>query len=118
MTDAIRLVLKCSVPAAKADAVRKLQRSLIEICKEKDSGLLSYEFFLNDTGSELYALEWYKNSAAIMTHMGIGGETLNQLLGTIQITRAEVFGNASDELIEAFEPFNAKFFKHWDGFTR
>ncbi len=118
MTDAIRLVLRCSVPEGKANDLKSLQRSLIETCKEKDSGLLSYEFFFNDTGSEMYALEWYKDSAAVMTHMGIGGETLNQVLGTVQIIRAEVFGNATDELIEAFKPFNAKYFRHWDGFTR
>jgi quinol monooxygenase YgiN len=118
MATAIRLVLQCSVPAGKDGEVKELLRSLIDTCKKNDPGLLSYEFFFNDTGSEMYAMEWYKDSAAVMTHMGIGGETLNQLLGTIQITRAEVFGNASDELIEAFEPFKAKFTKHWDGFTR
>lgn len=118
MSDAIRLVIQCSVPAGKAGEAKVLLREAIDLCQEKDMGLLSYEYFFDESESEFYALEWYKDSAAVLTHMGIVGETLNKLLETVQITRAEVFGNASDELIEAFVPFSAKVFRYWGGFTR
>lgn len=118
MSDAIRLVLQCSVPAGKASEVKTLLGNAINICQEKDSGCLSYQFFFDDAESELYALEVYRDSAAVVGHIGIIGETLTQLLSVAQMTRPEVFGNASDELIKALEPFKAKFFKHWGGFTR
>ena len=118
MTNAIRLVIECSVPAGKSGDVKKLLQNAIDICEEKDMGLLSYEFFFNKDESRLYAVEWYKDSWAVLAHLGIVGDALNQLLEAAPMSRAEVFGNASAELIEAFAPFKAKFYKHWGGFTR
>ena len=94
-----------------------LQRA-IDTCEQKDPGLLSYEFFFNGDESKMYAVEWYKDSAAVMSHMGLVGDTPNQLLEAAPVSRAEVFGNASDELIEAFAPFKAQYYRHWGGFTR
>ena len=118
MTDSIRLVIQVSIPTGRAAELKSIQLKAIDLCREKDSGLLSYEFFFNDVESEMYAVEWYKDSAAVLAHLGMVGEILNKLMDIGTITRAEVFGDASAQLIEAFEPFKASFFKHWDGFTR
>ena len=118
MSDSIRLVIRCSVPAEKAGEAKRLLGILIETCQEKDLNLLSYEFFFSKAEDELYALELYKDSAAVLAHMGIAGATLTQLLETAPANRVEVFGNASAELKEAFGPLNALFVNHWNGFTR
>ena len=40
-------------------------REATDLAKEKDVGLLSYEFFFDETESEMHALELYKDSGAL-----------------------------------------------------
>ena len=41
--------------------------------------------------------------------LGIVGDQLNQLSNNSELSRFEVFGDASDELVEALKPLGAKF---------
>ena len=118
MTSSIRFIIEFTIAEGKLDELKKLQTTAIETTKGKDSGALSYEFFFNDDESKLYALEWYKDSEAVLSHLEIVGEILNQLLAVSQPTRFEVFGSPSDELVEALAPFSPKVLNHWGGFTR
>ena len=118
MSYSIRFVVEFTVNEGKLDIVKQLLTPLIETVEAKDSGALSYEFFFNNDESKFYILEWYKDSEAALAHMGIVKDPLSRLLEVSQGTRFEIFGNASDKLVQALTPFGAQFFKHWGGFTR
>ena len=70
--------------------------------KEKDQGTLQYDWFLNQDQTEGVVLERYIDSNALLAHMGNLGDTLGQLLG-ISDFRGEVYGNPSQELMNATE---------------
>lgn len=72
---------------------------LIERCK-KEPGLLCYEWFFNDDETELYAHEWYVDSAAVGAHMEFGGEELEKLLEAAPPNKVDVYGNLTAELRE------------------
>jgi quinol monooxygenase YgiN len=57
--------MRSSVAEGKAGEVKALLREAIDLAKEKEVGLLSYEFFFDETESEMYALELYKDSGAL-----------------------------------------------------
>ena len=118
MKDAIHVVMQSSVTDGKAEKVKEILRNHVDECKEKYPDVLGYEFFFNDSESELYALEWFSDSAALLKHIGLTAETFKKLSEVTQTQRVEVFGNASAELVEASAAFNAKVVKHWYGFTR
>ncbi len=79
---------------------------------------MDYEFYFNDESTKVYAVERYKDSEAVMAHLGIVGETLTKLLEVAPIARAEVFGKPSSEVLQALESFEARVFRHWGGFSR
>ena len=79
---------------------------------------MSYEFFFNKNESKFYVLEWYKDSDAALAHMGLVNEMLGKILEVSKVARFEIFGNASDALIEGLTPLGAQFFTHCGGFTR
>jgi quinol monooxygenase YgiN len=118
MERSIRFVVEFTINDGKREAVKQLLTPLIEMVEAKDSGALSYEFFFNKDESKFYVLEWYKDSEAALNHMGIVKEYLSKLLEVSQVTRFEIFGNASEKLVEGLTPLGAQFFTHWGGFTR
>ena len=118
MADTIRFVFELTIDEKQLDSAKGLLSAAIEDVQAKDSGVMDYEFYLNDDATKLYAVERYKNSDAVMAHLGIVGETLAKLLELAPMTRAEAFGNPSDEVLKALEPFNLSVYPRWGGFTR
>ena len=98
--------------------MKQLLIPLIKTVETEDSGALSYEFFFNNDESQFYVLEWYKDSEAALGHMGLVNETISKLLEVSQLTRFEIFGKASEKLVQGLTPLGVQFFKHWKGFTR
>ena len=66
-----------------------------------DAGVLQYDWFFNADESKCVIRETYADSDAVLTHLGLMGDLLGQLIevgGGIEI---EVFGDPSDALLEA-----------------
>ena len=118
MENSIRFLFELSVADNQLPAVKDLLSSAIEDVQAKDFGVLDYEFYFDDGSTKFYAVERFKDSDAVMKHLGIVGETLNKLLEVAPITRAEIFGTPSAELLTALEPFNPRVFARWGGLTR
>ena len=118
MTNDIHVVMQSSVIDGKAERVKEILHNHVDECKEKYPDILGYEFFFDNSESELYALEWFRDSAALLKHIRFTAETFQQLSQVTQTQRVELLGNASAELVEASAAFKAKVVKHWYGFTR
>jgi quinol monooxygenase YgiN len=118
MTDYIRANAELSIPAGKIDEFKKLAAELIKKVEANEPNTLSYEWFLSDDESKCYVLEIYKDSEALMAHLGDIGEMMGPFLELAPLTRLELYGSPSDEVRQALEPFGTKFFEHWNGLTR
>ncbi len=118
MSRSIWIIGEYIVKDGQLDTVKMLLKTGIETVKANDPGVLSYEFFFNDDESKLYSIEYYKDSEAVLVHMGIIGDLFPKLAEVAPMVRGEIFGNASGELIKALAPLGPKFFKHWGGFSR
>jgi quinol monooxygenase YgiN len=118
MTNSVRFVMEHLVADGKLDVAKALLRRAIEAAKTKDLGVLSYDFFLNGGESTIYVVEWYRDSEAVLAHLGTVADILPKLLDVAQVTRFEVFGNPSEALVQDLAPLGPRVVTHWDGFTR
>lgn len=66
----------------------------------------------------LGVVDTYRDSDAIMAHFANVGELLGALGKIAPITEFKIYGNLSDEVRQATEPFNARYYGHLHGFTR
>ena len=118
MTSEIRIVGEFTINEGKTEAFKELIKTAIETVRSNEPDTLRYEFYFNEDETACYPLELFRNSQAVLTHLEDVGAIVSKLSEVAQITRVEIYGNASDELKQALAPFGAKFFKHWGGFTR
>ena len=118
MNTEIRIVGEFTIAEGKTDAFKELIRTAIERVRSNEPDTLTYEFYFSDDETKCHALELYRNSQAVLTHIEDVGELLPKILAVAQIASVDIYGNATGELKEALASFGAKFFTHWSGFTR
>ncbi|MCP4688710.1 MAG: hypothetical protein GY859_11715 [Desulfobacterales bacterium] len=118
MKSAVRFVMEFSIMEGRASEVKEMIEVLVEKVEAGNPGTLSYEFFFDDQETKVYTLAVFKDSDSFFSHKEIVDETFAKVLEKARLTRAEVFGDPSDQLVRVLEPFSPRVFRHWKGFTR
>jgi hypothetical protein len=88
----------------------------LEVVRERDTGTLRYDIFLNADESEALVIEEYVDTAAMMEHLASIGEDLSAAILATASVRGELLGDLSPEfkeqlqggLVQPFAPFLAK----------
>ena len=94
----------------KLDQFKRIAEACVQIVREKDTGTLQYDWFLNHDETICEVREKYKDSDAVLEHMGNLGNTLGELLSTCQMD-LEICGAPSDQLLGALEGLEIKFYR-------
>jgi quinol monooxygenase YgiN len=76
----------------------RLSEQAREIVRDKDSGTLQYDIYLNADRSEAMVIERYRDSEAAMEHAANLGDLFAEVLATVEVIHGEVLGEASPEL--------------------
>lgn len=118
MKNYIRINAEFSVPEANIDDFKKKAAELVRKVEANEPGALSYEWFLSDDKHACTLVEVYKDSDAVMAHLGNVGALLGPLVEVAPLSRLFILGNPSAEVRQAFAPFGPKILEHWNGVTR
>lgn len=108
----VSAVLK--IKEGKLAEFKQLATKLIAGVKEKDTGTLVYDWYLNESTMECAVMETYADSQAAMAHMGNAGEHLPHLMELCDMS-FEVYGNPSAELSKALEGLSPRIFPYFAG---
>ena len=118
MNSEVWLIAEFTIKEGKIDAFKDVANMFITAVQVNEPGALTYQFYFNNKQTKCLVMEQYCDSKAVLTHLRNVGALVMKLLDTAQLTRGEIYGNASKELRVAATPFGVKFFQHWDGFVR
>jgi hypothetical protein len=102
------------IPREKLSEFKRLADEALKITAE-EPGVLQYDWFFNDDESKCVVREIYADSNAVLTHLGLVGDLLGNIIevgGGIEI---EVFGDPSDELLEAIEALQPTIYSYFQG---
>ena len=110
----IKLRALFKINEGQLDAFKQITSQFISTVKEKDSGTLMYDWYLNEDTLECSVLEDYADSNATLEHVANVGDLLQKLtnLGKMSI---ELYGNPNEELSKALEGLDAKIFPFYTG---
>jgi hypothetical protein len=118
MTDYLRADAELSIKEGMLEEFKVLANAVIEKVKANEPNTLSYELYLSKDGSQCHVAETYRDSDAVMAHLGNIGEILGSVLEVAPLTRFKLYGNPSDEVRQALEPLGTQFFDEFSGFAR
>jgi quinol monooxygenase YgiN len=91
-----------------------------DIVRRLEPGTTKYEWFLYDKGNKCIVIESYNSSTAGISHAKGEAVTkiLPQILKVAKISRFEVCGNPSKELLKELADVNPSVYRFIGGFTR
>lgn len=96
----IQVTARAAIHEGKLDEFKALAAECMRTVREKDSGTLQYDWFLNAAQTECVVQEVYKDSQAVLEHIANLGATMGAIFNVSDCT-FEVFGSPSPELAEA-----------------
>jgi quinol monooxygenase YgiN len=96
----IQLTARAAIHEGKHEEFKVLAAECMRTVRERDSGTLQYDWFLNEAQAECVVRETYRDSEAVLEHIANLGATLGAILAVCDWT-FEVFGSPSPELVAA-----------------
>ena len=93
------------------EAFKEIAATMIEAVREKEKGIgcLQYDWFYNETRSECIVREIYRDSDAVLAHMGNVGPMLGQLAAISELS-LQVCGTPSEALKKASEGMDITYY--------
>ena len=110
----LQVTARLRIHDGKLDEFKNVAKACLEGVREKDKGTLQYDWFFNEGQTECVVRERYVDSNAALEHMGNLGETLGALLGLVDLS-LEICGTPSDELVQATEGIDIKYYSFFQG---
>ena len=86
----------------------------LSIVKAKDKDTLQYDWYFDGSQTECVVREKYPDSKALLVHLGNIGELFGKLVALGEFS-AEVYGEPSEELLQATKGLNIKVYTFYQG---
>jgi quinol monooxygenase YgiN len=102
MMDEIQVTARLAIHDGKFENFKDVARTCLVSVREKDTGTLQYDWFLNEDQAVCTVRERYQDSDAVLQHVANLGDTLGELLA-VSVLSLEVYGAPSSELLNALE---------------
>jgi len=97
---ALQVTARLTIHEGKLAEFKEVAAACMESVREKDTGTLQYDWFFNADETECVVRETYRDSGAVLEHIGNLGETMGALLSVCDMD-LEVYGSPTQELAEA-----------------
>lgn len=108
----IRVVAHFEINPGGRSEFERLAKEAAGYADENEPETLVYDWYVADDGETARIYEVYESSEALLAHLGgkIGTEILPPIMKAAPMTRVDLFGPASDQLVAAAGNFPATLF--------
>ena len=110
----LQVTARLKIHEGKLDEFKQLAAQCLMTVKEMDQDTLQYDWFFNKEQTECVVRERYTDSNAIFAHLANLGELFGKILAVSDFS-VEVFGEPSQELINATKNLNPKIYSFYQG---
>lgn len=110
----LQITATLTIHDGQLDAFREAAAECLRSVRERDSGTLQYDWFFSEDHSVCVVRERYRDSDALLEHIGNLGETMGALLAASDLS-VDVFGDPSPELVEATEAIPTTVYRFYQG---
>lgn len=109
-----QVIARFKIHNGKLGEFKKVVNQCIAVTKEKDPGALQYDWFFNPQKTECIVRESYKDSDAVLAHLGNLVGLFNQIL-ELADSSFEVYGNPFEELQKTAAALKPRVYSFYKG---
>jgi quinol monooxygenase YgiN len=118
--DQLQWIVEFSIKKGKQAEFERLAREISDTVRRSEPGTRKYEWFLNKRENKCIVIESYDSSISGIAH--VNGEAIKRLFPEImkiaKVSRFEVCGNPSEELVHELADVHAIVYQFTAGFSR
>ncbi|MGD8278916.1 MAG: antibiotic biosynthesis monooxygenase [Gemmatimonadota bacterium] len=96
----LQMTTRFTIHQGKSDDFIRLARRSMEVTRERDTGTLQYDWFMNADRTQCVLRERYRDSAAVLEHAANLGELMPEFMA-VCVPAVEIYGSPSEELLQA-----------------
>ena len=105
-------IARFKIHEGKLEEFKRLSEECMRIAREKDTGTLQYDIYVNDEKSEAVVVERYKDSAALMEHLANNSHVAKEIFATGSV-EGELLGEPNAELKAMLSGSPVSLFTHF-----
>lgn len=98
-------------------SLREVASAMTALTREEND-VIVYEWSLSSDGKELRVFESFFDSKACLDHMGHMAELSPKLTESVKLLEIEVYGEPSEEFVEATKDYPIIYMNNFEGFRR
>jgi quinol monooxygenase YgiN len=110
----LQITARYQIHLGKLAEFKKIAEECHSIVKAKDKDTLQYDWYFDESQTECVLRETYPDSNALLAHLGNIGEMFGKLVALGDFS-AEVYGQPSEELLQATSGLNIKVYTFFQG---
>ena len=110
----LQITSRLKIHDGKLDRFKTLAQACLEGVRQKDKGILQYDWFFNEDHTECVVRERFVDSDAVLEHIANLGELLGAIWSVSDFS-AEVCGTPSEELLKATESIDITVYSYFQG---
>jgi quinol monooxygenase YgiN len=118
--DALHWIVELSINDGKQHEFEKLAKEMSDMVRRSEPGTRDYKWFFYEKRNKCLVIETYDNSNSGLVH--VRGEAINkifpEILKVAKITRFEICGSPSEELVHELADDNVDVYRFITGFSR
>lgn len=100
MAEPIVYIDRSAIVEGRLEELKPALDGLVEPIESEEPGLLAYNVYLDEAGSQMTVIHVHPDSASLERHMKVVGPALRRFAEMIRLSTIEVYGKPSDELLE------------------
>lgn len=103
-------MVRLKIHPGKTEQFKLIASDSISLAREKDSGTVRYDIFLNETETEAVVYEEFVDAAARLRHLTNLGENVAAMLEVVDM-QADVWSHSDEALRASVKGFDVSFYK-------
>lgn len=109
-SDRFQAMVRLKIHEGKLEEFKRIAAESIRLAREKDTGTIRYDIFLDDNETEAVVYEEFVNPAARLEHLANLGENVTGMLAIVDM-QAEVWSHSDPQLRASTEGYDVRFYK-------
>lgn len=110
----LQITARCTIHDGHLEEFKTLAEETLARVKEKGSGVLQYDWFLDEDETRCVVRGAFESSEALLEHMKNVKETVDRLLKICDLS-TEIFGDPSPELMKAVDGLGVVIYDYFQG---